>query len=35
MKNLKNIREKRNINQLKLAIDIGITQESISKYETR
>lgn len=34
MKNLKNIREKRNINQLKLAIDIGITQESISKYET-
>lgn len=34
MENLKKIREKRNINQLKLAMDIGITQESISKYET-
>lgn len=33
MKNLRIIREKRNINQLKLALDIGITQESISKYE--
>ena len=34
MKNLRIIREKRNINQLKLAMDLGITQESISKYET-
>lgn len=34
MENLKKIREKRNINQLKLAMDIGITQESVSKYET-
>lgn len=34
MENLKKIREKRNINQLKIAMDIGITQESISKYET-
>ena len=33
MENLRKIREKRNINQLKVAIDIGITQESISKYE--
>lgn len=34
MKNLRKLREKRNINQLKLAMDIGITQESVSKYET-
>ncbi len=34
MKNLRLIRKKRNINQLRLAIDLGITQESISKYET-
>ena len=34
MENLKKIREKRNINQLKIALAIGITQESISKYET-
>jgi len=33
MENLRKIREQRNINQLKLAMDIGITQESISKYE--
>lgn len=33
MENLRIIREKRNINQLKLAIDNGITQESVSKYE--
>ena len=33
MENLRIIRETRKINQLKLAIDIGITQESISKYE--
>ena len=34
MNNLKNIREKRNINQLKLAMEIEISQEAISKYET-
>lgn len=34
MKNLRELREKRNINQLKIAVDLGITQESISKYET-
>lgn len=33
MKNLRKLRESRNINQLKLAMDIGITQKSISKYE--
>ncbi len=34
MKNLKKIREERNINQLKIAMDLEISQESISKYET-
>ena len=34
MENLKKIRTKRNINQLKIAVDLEITQESISKYET-
>lgn len=34
MENLRKIREKRNINQLKLAMDLEISQESISKYET-
>ncbi len=34
MENLRIIREKRNINQLKIAVDLGISQESISKYET-
>jgi transcriptional regulator with XRE-family HTH domain len=34
MENLRKIREKRNINQLKVAMDLEITQESISKYET-
>lgn len=33
MENLRIIRDKRNINQLKLALEIGVTQESISKYE--
>lgn len=33
MENLRKIREKRNINQLKIAMDIGLSQESISKYE--
>ncbi len=34
MENLRKIREKRNINQLKIAMDLEISQESISKYET-
>ena len=34
MENLRKIRENRNINQLKVAMDLEITQESISKYET-
>ena len=34
MENLRKIREKRNINQLKVAMDLEITQESISKYES-
>ena len=33
MENLRIIRDKRNINQLKLALEVGVTQESISKYE--
>lgn len=33
MENLRKIREKRNLNQLKVATDNEITQESISKYE--
>lgn len=34
MENLRKIREERKINQLKLAMDLEISQESISKYET-
>ncbi|MBQ8234899.1 MAG: helix-turn-helix transcriptional regulator [Bacilli bacterium] len=34
MENLRIIREKRNINQVKIAVDLEISQESISKYET-
>jgi transcriptional regulator with XRE-family HTH domain len=34
MENLKKIREARNLNQLKVAMDVGLTQEAISKYET-
>lgn len=34
MENLRKIREQRNINQLKVATDLDMTQESISKYET-
>ena len=33
MKNLKRIRQKRNITQSKLATDLNIKQESISAYE--
>ena len=31
--NLRKIREKRNITQVKLATDLGVTQELISRYE--
>lgn len=31
---LKELREKRNISQLKLAMDLGLNQNSISRYET-
>ena len=31
---LKELREKRNITQLKLALDLGMNQNSISRYET-
>lgn len=34
MENLRKIREQRNINQLKIAVELEISQESISKYET-
>ncbi len=34
MENLRIIREKRNINQQKVAVELEISQESISKYET-
>lgn len=34
MKNLRKIREERNINQLKVAMDLSISQEAVSKYET-
>lgn len=30
---LKELREKRNISQVKLAIDLGLNQNSISRYE--
>ena len=33
MKRLRELREKRNISQLKLAIDLGMNQNSISRYE--
>ena len=31
---LKELREKKNITQLKLALDLGMNQNSISRYET-
>jgi transcriptional regulator with XRE-family HTH domain len=34
MKRLKELREQKNISQLKLALDLNITQNSISRYET-
>ena len=34
MENLRKIREERKVNQLKIAMDLEISQESISKYET-
>lgn len=33
MKNLKIIREKRNITQVRLGIEVGVAQETISAYE--
>ncbi|MBQ3481332.1 MAG: helix-turn-helix transcriptional regulator [Oscillospiraceae bacterium] len=34
MRRLKSIREKRGISQLKLAMDLGLTQNSVSRYES-
>ncbi len=34
MQRLKTIREKRGISQLKLAMDLGLTQNSVSRYES-
>lgn len=34
MNNIKNLRKKKNILQTKLAIDLNLTQEAISSYET-
>lgn len=34
MENLRKIREKRNKSQLQLSIELEVSQESISKYET-
>lgn len=33
MRRLKELRAKRNISQIKLAMDLGVTQNSISRYE--
>ncbi len=33
MKRLRELRNKRNISQLKLAMDLGMNQNSISRYE--
>lgn len=34
MNNIKNLRNKKNILQTKLALDLNLTQEAISSYET-
>ena len=34
MQRLKTIRETRGISQLKLAMDLGLTQNSVSRYES-
>ena len=34
MNNIKNLRTKKNILQTKLALDLNLTQEAISSYET-
>ena len=34
MENLRKIREKRHKNQLNVALEVGVTQESISMYES-
>lgn len=33
LENLKNIREERNITQIKVSVDLGVSQELISRYE--
>ena len=33
MKNLKTIRERKNITQVRLSIEVGVSQETISAYE--
>ena len=34
MRRLKTVREKRGISQLTLAMDLGLTQNSVSRYES-
>lgn len=34
MRRLKELREKRGVSQLKLAMDLGLTQNSVSRYES-
>ena len=34
MRRLKELREKRSISQLKLAMDLGLSQNSVSRYES-
>ena len=34
MQRLKTIRKKRGVSQLKLAMDLGLTQNSVSRYES-
>ena len=34
MRRLKELRDKRGISQLKLAMDLGLTQNSVSRYES-
>ena len=34
MRRLKELREKRGISQLKLSMDLGLTQNSVSRYES-
>ena len=34
MRRLKELRDRRGISQLKLAMDLGLTQNSVSRYES-